>query len=69
MAVQTISFDGASAKSEKSIFDRLMKKLSTWQERRRTRNHLSELPEYLLRDIGLDKHECIKECNKPFWRG
>lgn len=39
-----------------------------WQQRRRTRTHLSQLPSYLLHDVGLTEDDVRIERNKPFWR-
>jgi uncharacterized protein YjiS (DUF1127 family) len=46
----------------------LAARLRLWQERRRTRLHLAQLPSYLLRDIGLERHDVLHESAKPFWR-
>ncbi|WP_420549734.1 DUF1127 domain-containing protein [Curvivirga sp.] len=35
-----------------------------WQQRRA----LKELPNYLLKDVGLSHWDVVEECNKPFWR-
>ncbi|MCF7481315.1 DUF1127 domain-containing protein [Vibrio sp. J1-1] len=43
-------------------------KLYLWRRNSRTRRHLRELPEHLWNDIGLEKHEVLKESHKPFWR-
>ncbi len=32
------------------------------------RRHLRELPDYLLEDIGLTKHQVLSEFRKPFWK-
>jgi uncharacterized protein YjiS (DUF1127 family) len=42
-----------------------------WLERRRQRSELKGvlgLPDYLLKDIGLQRHEIVQEAFKPFWR-
>jgi uncharacterized protein YjiS (DUF1127 family) len=39
-----------------------------WINRYRARKQLANLPEYLLKDIGLNKHDVEAEINKPFWR-
>ena len=39
-----------------------------WISRYRARKQLANLPEYLLKDIGLNKHDVEAEINKPFWR-
>ncbi len=38
-----------------------------WQERVRTRRHLHELDEHMLRDIGLSRGDALHEASKPFW--
>jgi len=42
--------------------------VAAWQARRRARNDLRGLPEYLLRDIGLEV-EARQDDLGPFWRG
>ncbi|PSJ47750.1 hypothetical protein C7H85_02710 [Zobellella endophytica] len=42
--------------------------LSTWLQRSRTRRQLSELPAYLLKDIGLNESDRYQEVSKPFWQ-
>lgn len=42
--------------------------LVVWQRRIRDRDYLKQLPDYLLRDIGLDVEDARDEARKPFWR-
>ena len=42
--------------------------LNTWNKRREGRKQLANLPNYLLKDIGLNRHDVENEINKPFWR-
>ena len=42
--------------------------VTTWDIRRRTRKQLRDLPPYLLKDIGLERHAAIAEASKPFWQ-
>lgn len=42
--------------------------LASWQRRLRDRDCLQRLPDYLLRDIGLDLEDARREAGKPFWR-
>jgi uncharacterized protein YjiS (DUF1127 family) len=42
--------------------------LVVWQSRLRDRAYLQQLPDYLLRDIGLDAEGAREEIRKPFWR-
>lgn len=39
-----------------------------WQERWRERQHLANLPDYLLRDIGLNRSQVDGETGKWFWQ-
>ena len=47
-----------------SVFNRIQ----DWSERRRTRNHLYQMPDYILSDIGVSRAEVENEYQKPFWR-
>ena len=42
--------------------------LLTWQARASQRRRLSELPDYLLSDIGVTRADAEREVSKPFWR-
>jgi len=42
--------------------------LTIWQQRVSDRNHLSQMPHYLLRDMGLGPQDVNDETAKPFWR-
>lgn len=42
--------------------------LVIWQRRIRDRDYLRQLPDYLLRDIGIDVEDARGEARKPFWR-
>jgi uncharacterized protein YjiS (DUF1127 family) len=46
----------------------LFNRVSDWSERRRTRNHLYQMPDYILHDIGVSRAEVESEYVKPFWR-
>jgi len=47
---------------------RLIDVLLTWQERATMRRHLAEMPDYMLRDVGLTRLNVAGEARKPFWR-
>ena len=51
-----------------NIFKGLAGLLVTWQQRVEYREHLLELDERLLRDIGLSRYDALKEAAKPFWK-
>ncbi|HVO04239.1 MAG TPA: DUF1127 domain-containing protein [Candidatus Cybelea sp.] len=42
--------------------------VQNWIERSRTRGHLYQMPEYMLRDIGVSRVEVEREWEKPFWK-
>ena len=46
----------------------LLQKVQHWLSRRKHRRHLLELPDHLLKDIGLTRHQVISEYQKPFWK-
>lgn len=41
--------------------------LKLWYERHRQRRRLAQLDERLLRDIGIDRAEAMREVSKAFW--
>jgi uncharacterized protein YjiS (DUF1127 family) len=47
----------------KSFFSALKQRL---RQRRELRALLSQ-PDYLLKDIGVEKHQIMREVSKPFW--
>jgi uncharacterized protein YjiS (DUF1127 family) len=46
----------------------LFNRVQDWSERRRTRNHLYQMPDYMLHDIGVSRAEVETEWQKPFWQ-
>ncbi|WP_024872553.1 DUF1127 domain-containing protein [Tolumonas lignilytica] len=53
------------------ILDKLTKfreRLSRWQHNRRTRYYLAEMPDHLLKDIGMTESERQEEITKKFWQ-
>ena len=55
------SYIGASLVT---LFNRVL----DWSERRRARNHLYQMPDYILHDIGVSRAEVESEYQKPFWQ-
>lgn len=43
-------------------------RLNLWRERARQRRQLLDLPPHLLRDVGIDRADALREAGKPFWR-
>lgn len=50
------------------LFFAAARPLVVWQKRLRDRAYLERIPDYLLRDIGLDAEDVHAETSKPFWR-
>lgn len=48
---------------------RLLDLLFSVMERRKQRQALMGLDDYLLKDIGISRSEAEQEVSKPFWRG
>lgn len=46
----------------------LFNRVSEWSDRRRARNHLYQMPDYILSDIGVSRAEVESEYEKPFWK-
>jgi uncharacterized protein YjiS (DUF1127 family) len=46
----------------------LFNRISDWSDRRRARNHLYQMPDYILNDIGVSRAEVESEYQKPFWQ-
>ncbi len=46
----------------------LFNRIQDWSERRRARNHLYQMPDYILHDIGVSRSEVEREYEKPFWQ-
>jgi uncharacterized protein YjiS (DUF1127 family) len=46
----------------------LFNRVSDWADRRRSRSHLYQMPDYILSDIGVSRAEVETEYQKPFWR-
>jgi uncharacterized protein YjiS (DUF1127 family) len=42
--------------------------LLVWQDRATQRAHLAQLPDYLLKDMGMTQKEARREAAKYFWR-
>jgi len=46
----------------------LFNRVHDWSERRRARNHLYQMPDYILHDIGVSRSDVETEYQKPFWQ-
>ncbi|HEY5701164.1 MAG TPA: DUF1127 domain-containing protein [Gammaproteobacteria bacterium] len=66
--VATVQPVDTSSTGISSVFKKLANILVTWQRRVENRQHLLDLDERLLRDIGLSRYDALKEAAKPFWK-
>ncbi|MQY41359.1 DUF1127 domain-containing protein [Epibacterium sp. SM1969] len=41
--------------------------MTKWSQRRRTRQHLAELDDHMLKDIGISRDDARRESTLPFW--
>jgi len=46
---------------------RIGKRLHRWNELARQRTALRQLDERTLRDMGIDRHDALREARRPFW--
>jgi len=49
-------------------FSGVLTKFNQYRENARQRRQLAQLPDYLLKDIGVTRAEAMKEAEKPFWK-
>jgi uncharacterized protein YjiS (DUF1127 family) len=49
-------------------FVRVVETVLEWQDRARMRQALLHLDERLLKDMGLNRIDVVRETEKPFWR-
>jgi uncharacterized protein YjiS (DUF1127 family) len=47
---------------------RLLLILVEWQERAEQREHLANMDESMLKDIGISGADAWREASKPFWK-
>ena len=45
----------------------IIKSVSLWRDRVRQRRQLATLDDRLLADIGINRCDVMRECDKPFW--
>ena len=54
--------------SPAEVLLRLAELLTVWESRARERRYLSEMPDRMLRDLGISRSDARRESEKPFWR-
>jgi uncharacterized protein YjiS (DUF1127 family) len=53
--------------TEPSVVSRLWKSMSTWRNRSVMRQHLLNMNDHMLQDIGLTRGDAMREANKHLW--
>lgn len=43
-------------------------KINQYRQNAQQRKKLAQLPDYLLKDIGVTRADALKEAEKPFWK-
>ncbi len=51
----------------RGLLARFAATLKSWQDRYAMRQHLTEMPEHMLNDIGITRGQALLEARKPFW--
>lgn len=50
-----------------SLIKKFYLKILQLRQNAKTRKHLADLPEHLLKDVGLTQHQAEREARKAFW--
>ena len=59
---------GEHRKRSAGRFGIVLDTLLLWRARYQQRRHLRYLEDHILRDIGVDRLDALREASKPFWR-
>ena len=57
-----------SLPSPAGVLARLVGTVVAWEHRARERRTLAEMPDRLLKDLGISRVDARRESEKPFWR-
>ena len=57
-----------SLPSPAGVLVRVAAVLTAWERRARERRTLAEMPEHMLKDLGISRVDARREADKPFWR-
>ncbi|MCJ7872230.1 DUF1127 domain-containing protein [Marinovum sp. 2_MG-2023] len=61
--------DGRTLTPFTTVALKIVVAIAKWEANRRSRNHLKQLSDHLLDDIGVTRDMAAKEVVRPFWRG
>jgi uncharacterized protein YjiS (DUF1127 family) len=53
--------------TEPGVVSRLWKGMTTWRNRSVMRQHLLNMNDHMLQDIGLTRSDAMREATKPAW--
>ncbi|WP_246525213.1 DUF1127 domain-containing protein [Thalassovita aquimarina] len=69
LSAQIVNYDlGLNAPAVARLALAFAVMVTKWNMRHRTRKELIDMPESLLKDIGLSRDEAYTEARRPFWR-
>ena len=57
-----------SLRSPLQLLGSLARLLKEWEDRARQRRTLAEMPDHMLKDLGISRSDAQYEAGKPFWR-
>ena len=58
----------ALIQSVENGYEKVSNLIATWTARSRTRSYLANMDYRMLRDIGMEPYDAMREANKPFWK-
>ena len=58
----------AIVQAVESGYSKVRNLIGTWAKRSADRKYLAEMPNHMLRDIGMEPYDAMREANKPFWK-
>jgi uncharacterized protein YjiS (DUF1127 family) len=61
-------YESYASRQSPSFLQRSIDRFLAWQERSHQRQHLGQLSDGMLADIGLSRADVEMETSKPFWR-
>lgn len=67
-AISSIAQAADCAHSRTPVKTCAIQKISRWYVNWRTRRQLAQLPDFMLKDIGVSRTDAEKEARKHFWK-
>ena len=58
----------AMIQAVESGYSKVKSLINTWAKRSADRKYLAQMSNHMLKDIGMEPYDAMKEANKPFWK-